>query len=288
MRIGAHIGVGQGWPQAADYARDVGCECVQVFTRSPRMWRAAQLDEAAVAEFNDRMSSYDIGPAFAHASYHINLGSVDEELYERSIDGLALELSRARDAGAPFVVTHVGTDPTGDPDGAAERISAACARAIEASQASSDVTLLLENSSGSGRHFAGSMQQLGRLVALVRAHDVGLVGTCVDTCHAHAYGADVRSAEGWRRLLDELEDECGPGSVRLLHGNDGMFPAGSRRDRHAWIGEGEIGREGFAAMLSEERLQGVPIIVEMPGEIPEKDRVNIARLKEMRDGDPDR
>jgi deoxyribonuclease-4 len=252
------------------------------------MWRAAELDEAAVAEFNERLSSYDIRPAFAHASYLINLGSVDEELHERSIAGLTLELARARDVGAPFVVTHVGTDPEGDPVHAAERISAACSRAIEESEASADVTLLLENASGSGRQFGGSMRELGRLVALARARDVGPVGTCVDTCHAFAYGADLRSADGWTSLLDELEDECGPGSISLLHANDSMFPVGSKRDRHAWIGGGEIGDTGFAAMLSEERLAGIPITVEMPGEMPEKDQVNIARLKEMRDRLADR
>jgi deoxyribonuclease-4 len=252
------------------------------------MWRAARLDEPAVAEFNDRLASYDIGPAFAHASYLINLGSVDEELHERSVAGLALELARAGDVGAPYLVTHVGTDPEGDPVRAADRISAACARAIERSGASSEVTLLLENSSGSGRQFGGSMRELGRLVALVRAHDVGSVGTCVDTCHAFAYGADLRSADGWTALLDELEDACGPDSIGLVHANDAVFHVGSKRDRHAWIGDGEIGEVGFAAMFSEDRLRGVPIAVEMPGEMPEKDEVNIARLKELRDRVSDR
>jgi deoxyribonuclease-4 len=252
------------------------------------MWRAAALDEVGVADFNERLAAHDIRPAFAHASYLINLGSADDELYERSIDGLALELSRARDVRAGFVVTHVGTGATGDPERAAERISTACARALAASGSASDVMLLLENSSGSGRQFGGPMRELGRLVRLVREHDVGPVGTCLDTCHAFAWGADLRTPEGWSDFLDELEGECGPGSVALLHANDAKFPLGSKKDRHAWIDEGEIGVDGFSAMLSETRLAGVPIVVEMPGERPEKDRVNVERLKELRDGLLDR
>jgi deoxyribonuclease-4 len=282
MRIGAHVGVGKGWPQAADYASDVGCECIQLFTRSPRMWRTSPLDIEAVTEFQERLAVHEIGPVFAHTSYLINLGSHDEELYERSVDGLGVELSRALQAGIPFVVTHVGTDPTGDSNEAATRIAEACARAMAAASCGSDVTLLLENSSGSGHHYGGSMGELARLVALVREREVGPVGTCLDTCHAHAYGADVSTPEGWGVLLDELEEGCGRGSVGLLHANDAMFERGSKRDRHAWVGEGEIGVDGFRAMFAEPRLEGVPIVVEMPGEMPEKDRVNIERLKEMR------
>jgi deoxyribonuclease-4 len=252
------------------------------------MWRTSPLDIEAVAEFHDRLAQYDIEPVFAHTSYLINLGSHDEELYGRSVDGLRVELSRALQAGIPFVVTHVGTDPTGDADRAARRIAEACTRAMDAAASGSSVTLLLENSSGSGRHFGGSMGELGLLVALVRARDVGPVAACLDTCHAHAYGADVSTPEGWGVLLDALDAECGAGSVGLLHANDAMFERGSKRDRHAWVGEGEIGADGFCAMFAEPRLEGVPIVVEMPGEMPEKDRLNIERLKEMRAAVADR
>ena len=180
MRIGAHVGVGKGWPQAAEYAHEVGRECLQLFTRSPRMWRTAPLDVSAVAEFHERLAAHDIGPVFAHTSYLINLGSRDDELYERSVDGLTVEMSRARQAGVPFVVTHVGTDPTGEPERAAARIADACARGIAAADVGAEVTLLLENSSGSGRHYGGSIAELGRLVSLVREQHAGPVGTCFD------------------------------------------------------------------------------------------------------------
>ena len=142
--------------------------------------------------------------------------------------------------------------------------------------------LLLENGAGAGSSFGGSFEELGAVFALVDAAGLD-VGLCVDTCHAHAYGHDLSSSDAWTAAIDAIEDTCGRGRLRLLHANDCAFPRGSHRDRHAWIGDGEIGIAGFEAMACQERLAEVSAVMEMPGEAPDKDLVNLSRLRSARD-----
>lgn len=282
MRIGAHVGIGDGWEEAARYCREVGCECVQVFSRSPRLWRATKLPDDDVAAFNEVLAANGIGPVFIHTSYLINLGSDDDALWERSIDSLAEELRRASVVGASLV-THVGTDSYGDASLARARIASAIGRArAAASPESAHVSLLLENAAGQGRSYGGQLSDLGALVCAAEDAGGGPAGACLDTCHAFAFGYSFSSPEHWETALDEIEEACGTGRVRLIHANDCKFGQGEKKDRHEWIGEGLMGEESFASMFGISRLQQVPVIVEMPGEAPIKDSENITRLKTLR------
>ena len=284
MRIGAHVGVGRGWPQAAEYCVDVGAECLQVFSKSPRTWRASALDEEGIARFHELAAEWDVGPLFVHTSYLINMGSSDETLWHRSLDALAEEFRRAGVVGAAGLVTHTGTDSFGDRKKAAERIADAVVRAREMTDAGGrSVTLLLENTAGAGDLHGGSAEEIGQLAHAILKRDAGPVGVCLDTCHAFAFGYPLGSAEDWHDLLDSFEEACGETRIECVHANDSKFGLGEKRDRHEWIGDGHIGHAGFRAMFSEARLADIPVILEMPGDPPDKDRVNIARLRAIRD-----
>lgn len=280
MFIGAHVGVAGGYAEAVDYAVSVGCECIQVFGKSPRQWNARPIDPTLAAAFRARLAEAGMGPVLVHTAYLINLGSADEALWERSCVALADELRRAEMLGATSVVTHTGTRRKDSPEQTSARIAEGVERAWELAQVRG-VRLLLENTAAAGSTFGSGPEELGAVLHRLR-DSRGHVGLCLDTCHAHAAGWDLSRAAVWRELLDGFEHCCGA-PVEAVHANDCMFGAGMHRDRHAWIGDGTIGYEGFANLFEDQRLAGVPVVIEMPGEVPVKDAENVSRLKRLRD-----
>lgn len=280
MAIGAHVGVAGGYADAVDYAVSVGCECMQVFAKSPRQWRARPLDPSVASAFRERIAATGMGPVLVHTAYLINLGSADDVLWERSYTALADELVRAEMLGATAVVTHTGTAFATAPERTAERIAEAVDRAWELASVA-HVRLLLENTAAAGTTFGEGPGELGAVLRLLGpAH--GHVGVCLDTCHAHAAGYDLRQSAVWDALVRAFE-ECCEMPIEAVHANDCAFEAGTHKDRHAWIGDGTIGYEGFSHLFAQPRLAGLPIIIEMPGEVPVKDAENITRLKLLRD-----
>jgi deoxyribonuclease IV len=282
--IGAHVSVAKGFSQAVTYAASVGCESMQVFAKSPRRWDAGPLDVDAAYRFAEERQAAGIRAAFTHTAYLINLASADDVLWQRSVDALADEITRGRLLRADGIATHLGMHPSGESEESAERIAAGIALAFERAggEEGSPTRLLLENTAGGGTLYGRTVAAIGAV--LERCGELRpLLGVCLDTCHAHASGIELSDDAAWGALLDELEARCGAGAVRLIHANDCMFELGSRRDRHAWIGDGTIGSTAFAAMLHRPELQGVSAVTEMPGEVPVKDAENIRRLKELRD-----
>lgn len=280
MLIGAHVGMSNGYVTAVDYAVSVGCECMQVFAKSPRQWRARPMDAVAASAFRDRCRQVGMGSVLVHTSYLINLGSADDGLWERSYTALGEELVRAAMLGAAFVVTHVGTARQDDPARTPERIALGVERAWTLAGVRGP-RLLLENTAGAGTTFGSGPEELGailRQLETAAAH----TGVCLDTCHAHAAGWDLSQPETWTELVKAF-DRCCAMPIEAIHANDCLFGPGSRRDRHAWIGDGTIGYDGFSAMCAEARFAGVPVVTEMPGETPMKDAENITRLKRLRD-----
>lgn len=282
MLIGAHISISSGYPKALDYAESVGCECVQIFAKSPRQWRAKPIDLVAAEVLRSECERRGFGPVFTHTAYLINPATSDLELREKSIAALADELMRGAALGAAGVVTHIGNDPDADPAAAAARVGEAVVRAFELAGGNACTTrLLLENTAGAGRTFGSNFEELGACIAAAGLPPERL-GVCLDTCHAFAYGMPVDSESGWRDIVSGISECCGIERLGLIHANDCLFERGSRRDRHAWIGDGFIGSEGFAAMLCVSELDGVCAVTEMPGEVPVKDEENIGRLKALR------
>jgi deoxyribonuclease IV len=283
MFLGAHISVSGGYLKALDYAADVGCECMQVFAKSPRQWRGPAIDLAAAERFTEARVERGFGPLFTHTAYLINPATSDPVLREKSIHALADELVRGATLGATGVVTHIGNDPNGDPDAAAARVGEACVRAFELAGGDACATrLLLENTAGAGRTFGSNFHELGACIAASGLPQERL-GVCLDTCHAWAYGLPVDSRDGWREIVDGIAECCGIDRLGLIHANDCLFERGSRKDRHAWIGDGFIGLAGFEAMVCIPELSSVCAVTEMPGEVPIKDSENLKRLSQLRD-----
>jgi deoxyribonuclease-4 len=179
--------------------------------------------------------------------------------------------------GAWALVTHVGTR-AGSVAETATRVARAIDRARDRA-GHPNVRILLENTAGAGRSFGTGPEELGAVVSELAEADA--VGVCLDTCHAHAAGWDLAHESEWQRLLEGFRDQC-PAPLLAVHANDCLFGSGERKDRHAWIGEGTIGRAGFAAMFRQEALADLPIVTELGGAVPEKDVVNITRLRELR------
>ncbi|MBI5232557.1 MAG: deoxyribonuclease IV [Coriobacteriales bacterium] len=283
MLVGAHVSVAKGLASAVEYAQGVGCETLQIFARNPRRWHAEPLDAGAPAEFAAALREHAMGPAFTHTAYLINLASLDEQLRTRSVITLADELARGALLGCAGVVTHTGTAADGDEDAAAFRLGTSIAEAFElAGEGARSTRLLLENTAGAGSTFGCEWRQLGRAID-ESGTDAEHLGVCIDTCHAFAYGFALHLPDGWRSMVGELDREVGIDRIGLIHANDCKFELGSKRDRHAWIGDGYIGLEGFGAMMCTPELVGLPCICEMPGEVPEKDVINVERLRSLRD-----
>ncbi|MBS3956331.1 MAG: deoxyribonuclease IV [Clostridiales bacterium] len=286
MRIGAHISMAQGPLAALAYARDVGCECVQVFAKSPRRWVGKTPDVEASRAFAQHRAEYGVHAVFTHTAYLINLAAVEPDARSRSIKALADEIDRARLLAADAVITHLGTDPYGDRGSAASRIASAIEAAFAEASVEADRArtprLLLENTAGAGGTYGRDVADLAAVFSAASPEVRPLLGVCIDTCHAHVAGIDVSSPDAWRALVAAVESGCGEGVIRALHANDAMYPFGSKRDRHAWIGDGTIGYQGFSAMLGAPLDEDVCILTEMPGEVPIKDMENIGRLKRLR------
>jgi deoxyribonuclease-4 len=284
MFFGAHISVSGGYDHALDYAFEVGCECAQIFAKSPRQWKASPLDPEKAAAFVSARSERGFGPIFTHTAYLINPATPEPVLREKSIAALAEELVRGAMLGATGVVTHIGSDPDGDPEAAARRVADAVVRAFElAGPGAQSTRLLLENTAGAGRTFGSTFEELGACIEF-SGLSADMLGVCLDTCHAFAFGMPLDTPEGWDEVVVGITECCGTSRLGLIHANDCMFERGSKRDRHAWIGDGHIGYKGFEAMVCVPELDGVCACAEMPGEVPIKDAENIRRLKSMREG----
>jgi deoxyribonuclease-4 len=284
MLIGAHIQTASGYARTVAYAVEVGCEALQIFAKSPQRWLGKPIDPEAAAEFAAARTEVGLSIMYTHSAYLINLGSRDPDIWRKSVEAYADEMVRASQLGATGVITHIGTkfDPDSVEVSAARVVEGVC-RALEMSGVEPGaLRLLLENTAGAGTTFGGSFEELGAIVGRLEQAGVLGSGLCIDTCHAWAYGLDIGSQQGWTDLLDQIEGCCGAGRIHAMHANDCKFPRGAHRDRHAWIGDGLIGSEGFKVMMCEPRLRGVAAILEMPGEVPLKDVENIARLKRMR------
>jgi deoxyribonuclease-4 len=283
LRIGAHLPTGDGLAHTCELAVECGCECLQIFAKSPRMWKGVARDPDEAAVFRSECVRLDLRPVVTHAAYLINLGSSDPFLWERSWRALADELERAALLGASAVIVHAGTRYDGVGASPAGRVAEAVARAWDlAAPDDAGPVVALENSAGAGRSFGSRMEELCEAAALARASGAG-VAVCFDSCHGFAAGIDVSGPAGWRAVCDAVESYLGTGGIAAVHANDCKGGLGMHRDRHEWIGDGEMGNAGFAAMLQEPRLSEVAAIVEMPGDPAVKDRENVGRLRTLRD-----
>lgn len=257
MRLGAHLSIGRGLAAMARTAAGLGCETVQLFSRSPRGGKPGPLRAEAVAAMRGILDQAGVRPLVIHGPYFVNLASPDARTHAYSLETVALELERARQLGARYVVTHPGSTGPGETAAAGlERVAGALRQLVEG--AGDGPELLVEQTAGGGRQLGGSIDELAVLLELAP------VGLCLDTCHAFASGYDLRTAEGREALLGEVAGEVGLDRVKVIHLNDSLNLPGSRKDTHVRVGEGLLGEAGFGGLLRDGRLRELPGILETP------------------------
>lgn len=274
-RIGAHLSVGKGLKHTADEAVRLGLEAVQIFVRNPRGSGARQLGEAEVQYFRHTLAEHDIAPLVVHIPYTVNPAAVREDLYEFAEDVIVQDLERCQLLGADFLVLHPGTYTSSLPEEAVDRVGRLLNRALEASAGSA--IILLETMAGQGTELGSNFAGLHQIISLVERQD--RIGVCFDTCHAFASGQQWSEPDSMKELLAAIDRTIGREKIKLVHANDSEREAGSRRDRHAHIGQGEIGAEGFRALMGEGSFRSRAFIIETPFEGIEAD---IKLLKELR------
>ena len=262
MLIGAHVSPAGGPANAVQRGIERACRSIQIFNQSPRAWRPREYSDDEVADFRQAMADSDVDAMLIHAVYLLNCASEDEEIRGKSLAALTHALKAGAALGAHAVVLHPGSalKDGGAVDAALERAATVIAEALEESD---ECVLHLEDTAGAGGTLGRSFEELARLIEL--AGGGKRLGVCLDSCHLLASGYDIRTAEGLSDVLDDFDRVVGLDRLGSLHVNDSVTPLGSNRDRHANLGEGEIGPDGIAAFLSEPRFEGMPVVFEGPG-----------------------
>jgi deoxyribonuclease-4 len=261
MLIGAHVSFAGGLPRAIERGLERDCRAIQIFNQSPRMWRPTVFPDEAVQAFREAMEDRQIGAVLIHAVYLLNCASDDPDIREKSLVSLTQSLRVGHEIGASGVVLHPGSAKTGDP---AEAVARAGRTIREALAESEGCPLHLEDTAGAGGTLGRSIEELASLLEAAGGSE--RLGLCLDSCHLFASGYDIRSHAGMDALTQEIDEKIGLERVGSLHLNDSQTPLGSNRDRHANVGEGELGQEGCAAFLSAPALQDLPCVLETPGE----------------------
>jgi len=260
MLVGAHVSPSGGLYRAIERGTALGARAIQIFNQSPRAWRPTAYGEDDFARFRETMAASEIGAVLIHAVYLLNCASEDPEIREKTLASLTHSLRVGDGIGAHAVVVHPGSTLGGAVGPAIERAGEIFAAALAASD---HCALHLENTAGAGGTLG---RTFGELAALLEAGGGGpRLGVCLDSCHLLASGYEIRTPARLKAVLDDCEAAIGPGRVGSLHLNDSQTPLGSGRDRHANIGEGELGIGGARTFVNEPRFAGLPCVLETPG-----------------------
>jgi deoxyribonuclease IV len=261
MLIGAHVSPAGGLPKAIERGVQRGCQAIQIFNQSPRMWRPTVYRDEDVEAFREAMAASPIDAVLIHAVYLLNCASDDPDIRAKSLTSLTHSLRVGHEIGADGVVLHPGSAKTGDVPSAIARAGETIAEALKESEG---CELHLENTAGAGGTLGRSFDELAALLDASGGSE--RLGVCLDSCHLFASGYDIRTAAGMDSVVREASRKLGRGRVRSLHLNDSQTPLHSNRDRHANIGAGELGEAGCMAFLSAPGLQKLPCVLETPGE----------------------
>jgi deoxyribonuclease-4 len=260
MLIGAHVSPAGGPANAIARGVERGCDAIQIFNQNPRAWKPTVYSDEQVADFHTAMDKSRVDALLIHAVYLLNPASDTKEFRDKTRTSLIASL-RAGDAlGAHAVVLHPGSAKAGKVGPAIKRAAKVIAQALGESDR---CPLHLENTAGAGGTLGRSFEELADLVDAAGASK--RLGLCLDSCHLYASGFDIRTEEGLTQVLDDCVRIVGKGRIGSLHLNDSMEPLGSNRDRHADVGEGELGNRGCAVYLSEPRFQNLPCVLETHG-----------------------
>lgn len=275
MLIGAHVSTAGGLPSALERGVALECDAIQLFHQSSRAWRPTNHSDQDVAAFREGMEASRVDAVVIHAVYLINCASLEAEIRRKSMTALKGALALGDRIGAAGVVLHPGSQKGRD----YEKCMAAVGEALREALAETDsCPILLEDTAGATGTLGRDLSELARLVELGGASE--RIGLCLDCCHLLASGFEVREHEPLSELVSELEAKIGLERLRALHINDSKMPLGSNRDRHASLGEGELGDRGLRVFLSEPRFDGLPALLETPG--PERSGPDVEEIRKAK------
>ena len=259
MLIGAHVSPAGGPAKAVARGVQRGARAIQIFNQNPRAWAPRVYSADEVAAFRAAMADSDVDALLIHAVYLLNCASEVPEFRAKSLVSLTSSLRAGAALGAHAVVLHPGSALAGEVAPAIARAGAVIAEALAESEG---CPLHLENTAGTGGTLGRSFEELAALIDVAGGDE--RLGLCLDSCHLLASGFDIRTEEGLDTTLDGCAALVGIERLGSLHLNDSATPLGSHRDRHANVGEGEIGMAGCAVFLSEPRFEGLPCVLETP------------------------
>lgn len=277
MKIGAHMSIAGGVQNCLQNGEEAGCEVVQLFTKSNRRWKARELTEEEIEAFQRDREELGVEPVMVHMSYLINLANPGKEQVEKSYQSFLTELERAERLDVPLICFHPGSRLDDSLDEAIERVGTKVRQAIEESE-TERVRILLEGMAGEGSSIGHRFEHLRDMMAVIDRPD--RTGICLDTAHLHAAGYSLHP-DDYDETISEFDDLIGLDHLYAWHLNDTEKERGSQVDRHHHIGEGKIGSDAFRCLLTDDRMSGLPGVLETPKE-DDWDKKNIAHLKELR------
>ncbi|MFP4038154.1 MAG: deoxyribonuclease IV [Candidatus Nanohaloarchaea archaeon] len=275
FRLGAHVSVSGGADKAFERQEEVGGNCGQIFAGSPRTWSVKQYSDEEASKFRKGKEESGQRPYVIHSTYLVNLATPKDDLLEKSKACLQDELYAAGNLGVEFVVFHPGAHTGSGRSSGIDTIVSA----VNDLKIPDSVTLLFENTAGKGTTLGRSFGELRQMVEGVEQENVGI---CIDTCHAHAAGYDLKTREGFQDMIQEIEQDLGLENVELLHLNDSKDERGSEKDNHEHIGEGEIGEEGFENVVNSQAFKDLPMILETPTSDSRGYGENIEKIKALK------
>src|ERR1700751_3196301 len=279
-RIGIHLSTAGGVFLAAERARAIGANTFQIFSSSPRMWRAMRLFEEHCARMRELRQRYDCSPLVIHASYLVNLCSQSSEVRDKSVIAFRGEVQRALALGAEYLVQHPGSWRGLTREDGLRLAAEAIGEATDGIRFDEcDFRILIENTAGAEFSLGGTFEQVAELVERLRP--VVPVAVCLDTCHCHVAGYDLISAEGYEEKLRLVKASVGLQAIRVWHMNDAKAARGSKLDRHQHIGKGTIGLEPFRRLLNDPRFAHCAFIAETPVNEEGDERSNVRKMKDL-------
>jgi len=279
-RIGVHLGTAGGASNAVERAREIGANTFQIFSSSPRMWRAPKVDPKQAERMRELRARLDVGPLVIHTAYLVNVCSQSYEVREKSVTAFRGEIERALALGAEYLVLHPGSWKGMTRDEGLKLAAESIKRAIDGLPwQGTSFHILIENTAGAEFSLGGSFEQVAELVE--RLKPSAPMGVCLDTCHTHVSGYDMVSAEGYEETMRLADATVGIDAVRVWHCNDAKAARGSKLDRHEHIGQGTMGVEPFRRLLNDERFAHCAFVAETPVDEPGDEERNVRVLKSL-------
>ena len=272
------MSIAGGFEKAIERGLRVGCDTIQIFSKSNNQWDAAPITDEQATRFREAMKAGGIQPVFSHTAYLINVGSPDSQTQQRSKKALQVEVERATALGLSFVVLHPGSHKETGEDECLKKIAGSVADILRAT-AGSPVKVLYEIAAGQGSCVGHRFEHLAELLKLTGHPD--RVGICLDTCHLFAAGYDIRTPAAYKKTFEEFDRVVGIKRVEAVHLNDSKKELGSRVDRHEQIGQGQIGLEAFRCLMNDKRFAHLPMVLETPkdDETMAEDVMNLKLLR---------